>query len=245
MPQIDYRYAYLLGNLLILLPIWVILLLYRKDLIKELLLMSLAGGIIGPISELYYTRDYWRPALFNGWKIGIEDFLFGFLIVGISAVIYEEVVGQRFTKRHSRQEQHLILVVPLILAFALIFHALTIWWGVNSIYASIFLFLIIVLIVLYFRRDLTLDALLSGFFIGGVMFLGYSALTTIYPELFSRFWLMGNISGVLVRGIPIEELLWGFSFGMMAGPFYEFMMGLKFARLTTLRKKEIGLEVLK
>lgn len=200
--------------------------------------MSLAGGIIGPISELYYTRDYWRPVLFNGWAIGLEDFLFGFLIVGISAVIYEEFVGKRFTKRHGRQKHHFILVIPLIFVFVLLFHTLTIGIGVNSIYASILLFSALALVVLYFRRDLVIDALISGVFIGSIGLFGYLLLTSVYPEFFRRFWLLGNISGVLVQGIPIEELLWGFSFGLAAGPFYEFMMGLKFARLTTSRQKK-------
>ncbi len=38
-------------------------------------------------------------------------------------------------------------------------------------------------------------------------------------------WLLPNLSGVLVAGIPVEELLWAFGVGMVAGPFYEFFTG--------------------
>ena len=95
-----YKYAYLLGDL-ILFAVWSILFL-RKDLRKEILTVSIIGGVLGPLSEAFYIRDYWQPQLFNGWTIGIEDFLFGFFFTGITASIYEEVFGKRFIKKASK-----------------------------------------------------------------------------------------------------------------------------------------------
>ena len=66
----DFQYAYLLGTLGFLL-IWIVLFLNRRDLRRKMLTMSLLIAPIGPFSELFYLRDYWRPQLFNGWAIGI------------------------------------------------------------------------------------------------------------------------------------------------------------------------------
>lgn len=67
----NFQYAYLIGNLFFL-TVWVILFLYRRDLRRKMLIMSLVIAPMGPISQLFYLRDYWQPQLFNGWLIGIE-----------------------------------------------------------------------------------------------------------------------------------------------------------------------------
>lgn len=227
--MLNYSYAYLFGNLFLCFPVWLLLFVARKDLRKQMLLVSFLGGLAGPLSELYYLQDYWRPLLFTGWKIGIEDFLFGFFIAGIAAVFYEEVFGKRFAKRKTRKNNFLWLVIPLLALFTITFNGLF-FLGLNSIYASIIGFLLIALLMIIFRRDLWFDAVMSGLLVGTFMFVGYLILLLGFPELFQRLWLLKNISGILVFNIPIEELLWGFGWGMVAGPLYEFYAGLKFKK---------------
>lgn len=99
----SYQYAYLIGNLSILLPVWSLLFYFRKDLQREMLGVSLFAGLAGPLSEFWYLQDYWRPETFTGTLIGVEDFLFGFFIGGIGAVIYEEIFGKRFAGRGDRR----------------------------------------------------------------------------------------------------------------------------------------------
>ncbi|KAF0236691.1 MAG: Uncharacterized protein FD167_4513 [bacterium] len=91
----DYKYAYLIGVLSILFPIWLFLLIRRKDLRKEILLTSIVIGLLGPFSELLYLRDYWHPETIGTYPFGPEGFLFGFLLSGIAVSI--EVVRQRRT----------------------------------------------------------------------------------------------------------------------------------------------------
>ena len=95
----NFQYAYIIGNLFFL-AVWIILFIYRRDLRRKMLVMSLVVAPMGPLSEIFYLRDYWQPQLFNGWLIGIEDLLFGFAIGGIAAVIYEELFGKKYMKRH-------------------------------------------------------------------------------------------------------------------------------------------------
>jgi len=68
------QYAYLFGDLFFLF-IWLILFFARKDLRKQMLIMSFVVAPMGPISEIFYLRDYWQPQLFNGWSVGVEDLL--------------------------------------------------------------------------------------------------------------------------------------------------------------------------
>lgn len=56
--------------------------------------MSIAGAIVGPISEILFVKDYWHPQSILSIQIGsfpllIEDLLFGFAILGIGGVIFE------------------------------------------------------------------------------------------------------------------------------------------------------------
>jgi len=225
----NYQYAYLFGALGICFPVWLLLFIRRKDLRKQMFLVSLLGGAAGPLSEFYYLRDYWQPLLFNNWKIGVEDFLFGFCIAGIGAIFYEEVFGKRFAKREGRKKNFLFLFIPFSALFMIVLNTLF-FSGMNSIYASIIGFLLIACLMIIFRRDLWLDALVSGLLVGGFMFFGYLFLALAYPQIFQKLWILQNLSGLLVFGIPVEELIWGFSWGMVAGPMYEFYMGLKFKK---------------
>jgi len=45
------------------LTICLVLFLTRKDLRKQILTMSFFIGIIGPFSEIWYWRDWWRPEM--------------------------------------------------------------------------------------------------------------------------------------------------------------------------------------
>jgi hypothetical protein len=176
-------------------------------------------------------QDYWRPETFNGWAIGIEDFLFGFFIAGIGSVIYEEIFGKHYAKRKNRQHHWSWFLVPVVALFLFSFN-LFFFLGINSIYASVITFLVIAGVIIYFRRDLLMDSLVSGVLVGAFMFVAYLLYLSVFPEVIHRWWLIDNISGILVLGIPVEELLWAFGWGMVAGPMYEFFTGLKFKKIS-------------
>ena len=90
----DYQYTYLIGNIIGLI-IWIFIFLRRKDLRKEMLLLSFIFGISGLFAEIIYTKDWWQPLTITNTRIGIEDFFFGFIIGGVSAVIYSFLFNKR------------------------------------------------------------------------------------------------------------------------------------------------------
>jgi len=235
--MISYQFAYLIGDL-ILLPLWLFLFFYRKDLRREILLCSLLFAVMSPISDYVYISDYWHPqtfiTLFKYHGIAeplLEDFLFGFFIGGIATSIYEEFWGKKYAKRINRKH-HWRAFIPFACAFVFLFLLVTVKvFGINSMHASALVFFICALVMVIFRKDLWLDALMSGLLTGLVMFLGYLIFFGIFPQIVYQWWKLQNTFGVMVWGVPIEELLWGFGLGAMIGPMYEFFKGLKLKNL--------------
>ena len=222
-----YQFAYLTGNL-ILFIIWLTLFIYRKDLRHKMLLMSCLIAPLGPLSEIFFTRDYWKPELFNGWQIGIEDLLFGFFAGGIASVFYEEILGKKYTKRHLAGHPRWMLGFVIFSFSSLIL--MNIIFGFNSIYISVAGFLIIGAVIIAIRHDLARVAFLSGFFAGIMALILYIIFLYLFPGVIERWWLLSNISGILILGIPFEELLWAFGWGMVVGPAYEFTTGYFYRR---------------
>jgi hypothetical protein len=224
--SVDYKYAYLIGDLILFL-IWILFFVGRKDLRKEIIFVSLLGGFAGLLSEIFYLEDYWRPQLFNGWIIGFEDFLFGATASGISATIYEGTFGKRLSKISRFPTVWFLKPVPLLILVVTVLGISVFGLGISSMQISFTLFLIAFIIIVTLRRDLITNGILSGILMGMMMVICYSILLTLFPELINRFWFVENLCGIYIGLIPIEELVWAFSLGLAAGPYWEFIKGYK------------------
>lgn len=219
-----YRTAYLVGALIFGI-VWTVIFVWRKDLRREMLVMSFLAGIMGPLSEHFYLKDYWQPKYWFPAYLRIEDFLAGFFLGGIGAVGYE-LVWRKKHKCACGLKTNWALPVLAFLGLSLmvfLFHGL----GWNSIYASIVSFVILALFLLIFRPEMVKASVGSGLVLALVMLVFYLIYQKIYPGIITEWWNLNNISGVLIAGVPIEELLWGFSWGMVAGPLYEFSAKVK------------------
>ena len=224
----NFQYAFIAGNLLFLL-VWIILFVTRRDLRKEILIMSIIVAPMGPISEIFYLRDYWQPEFFNSMLSIIEELLFGFTIGGITAVIYEVFFAKKYLQKNLRPHSKWLFAVGIFGITCIMFVGSVIL-GFNSMYVSIAAFLIIGILILIMRRDLLQEAFFSGLFVSILMFLFYFIWTRIFPGVIQEWWLLKNISGVIILGAPLEELMWSFSWGFAAGPAYTFINGLRFKK---------------
>ncbi|OGI67119.1 hypothetical protein A2823_01660 [Candidatus Nomurabacteria bacterium RIFCSPHIGHO2_01_FULL_41_91] len=212
--------------------VWLVLFIVRKDLRREILTMSVLIAPLG-ITQIFFFRDYWHPTYSLGTifgVVGLEEIIFCFLIGGIAAVIYEEIFGLRYAKRHVKNHLYFMLGCSVLGILGMIIGNIVL--GFNSMYVSIVLLLLISIAILIFRHDLLKDALFSGLLVGLFMFISYTLLfNTIFDGVIQKWWLLKNLSGILVSGVPIEELAWAFSWGLVAGPAYEFITGLKFKKI--------------
>jgi hypothetical protein len=195
-----------------------------------MLVLSLILGMIGPFAELWFIQDYWRPETLFGYAIGIEDILYPFLLGGISSVIYEEIFRKRYKKKRIQKHSWNIFFLLLFIIGFLILNLLFFFFDINSIYASIAAYLVMASVIFIYRRDLLSDGIASGVLLGIIFMIEYWILLLIYPNLFENIWMMNNLSGIKIMGVPLEELVWSFSWGLLAGPMYEFYLGLKFQK---------------
>jgi hypothetical protein len=228
--ELPSNFAYLFLTLPFLI-VWLVLYLAKKSTRGEQLHFSYIGAVIGPLSEIIYFKDYWLPksALFlnvGRFPLMIEDVLFGFAIGGIAAVIFEVVFRTRLRKL-SHHSKHIIKSWAIALIFVLallVFLAL----GLNSIYASAFAFVVAAIPILFYRHDLLLNAVGSGICVMLVMFVSYYLLFNLASNteaLMKEQWLIhGTFLDLRFAGIPLTEMAWGFTWGFLAGPLYEFIL---------------------
>ena len=219
--------AWLLWSL-ILIVIWVIIyaFLKNKGSKKEMLLVSLWTALLG-FTEPFFVPTYWNPpSLFDlAHRTGfdIESFIFSFGIGGIAVVIYGGIHRSlheqiKIRERHSSRHRYHLLS---ILSSPLIFFALFFTTPLNPIYSAIMAMFIGGLFSWYCRPDLKKKMIASAFMFLGIYFVYFLTLVALYPGYVERVWNLKAISGILVSNIPLEELLFAFSFGFLWSSIYE------------------------
>lgn len=237
----DNSYAYLIGDIVFLL-VWGLFFWLAKPFRREMLTMSFIAAIFGPLSEFWYFKDYWQPQLLVRFPIGgLEDVLFGFAIGGIAAVAYEAIFINRFClceRKKLKKEWFLLFFVIAVGAAMIILNNLLF---VNSIYASSLGMIIVASIMLYFRRDLIINSVGSGILVALIMFSIYIIPQVLFPGVhrwMAEIWkLYGTRQGILLFGhVPLTEMLWAISWGLVFGPMYEFLTG---ARTLKLKRRRI------
>ena len=235
-PNFDlYQTAYLSAGVFYFF-IWFVFFLLRKDLHKQMLIIGLFLIGTAPINVIWHG-DYWAPPYVFGEIFRFEDFFWGFAFSGVVAVAYELLFAEKLKSFHRKSTvdsgiellKIMLLIIGPLLVFSNIFH-------LNSIY-SISISLVLILVYMYSRRpDLIRDSLWSGFFSFIFILVFYVAWQYPYPGVFERFWKLNEITGVLIFGIPIEELIWFFLAGAFIGPLYAFIVGDKIVPLQTSKK---------
>src|SRR5688572_29267623 len=96
----DIKYSYL-GYSLIFLLLWIVFYILRPDLRRRMLLFSLIITPLGPLSEFWFLRDYWRRPTVMGTPISIEDAIFAFAIAGIAYSIHKVFFKMAVVEGHD------------------------------------------------------------------------------------------------------------------------------------------------
>jgi hypothetical protein len=219
-----YHYVWLFWSSAFLLP-WVLLYaLYPQHRVA----MWWASVFMAPFGliEPLFVPEYWNPpSLFElAQRTGfdLESIIFSFAIGGIAAVLHNILARKRLEplrpeeRHHSRHRLHRwALATPFVLFPILYFLP----W--NPVYAGIAAMVLGAIAAVLCRPDLKSNTLL-----GGVLFL---ALYSIFllglkwsaPGYIEQVWNLKALSGIVIYGLPIEELLFGFSFGLVWTGIYE------------------------
>lgn len=215
--------------------VWCAVWVFAAHTRREQVRMSIAFALIGVLVEnVFYLKDYWRPASVFPIDLGLfvvypEFFLFGAAFGGITAVIYPALCSVR---EHSRDPSHVrrrlivagvAFLVPSMVLFAL---------GINSIYATSCGALILAGYAVFQRPDLRIASFTNGVLAVGIMFACYSlvwALVSNMEHLLAAVWLLYDTPlDVRVSGIPLTELVWGFSVGASVGVIRAYVKGIRY-----------------
>lgn len=219
---IDQRFVYIIATIPFI-ALWLFIFLKRRDLRQEMLLMSLIIGILSLLTSYYWwTIDWWKPLTMTRTIIGVEDFIMGFTTGGIMSVIYELI----FKKKYYKRKLHHHISGGLTLIFLLGQTMMWLFWGVGltSFWSGILSMCLIAIIIFLLRKDLIINAVISGLLMVVVSLLFYYTILIISPKWIDYTYLLG-LSGIKLTGVPIEEFIFWFFAGLVFGPFYEYWQG--------------------
>jgi Lycopene cyclase len=217
---------------LIILAFWAVIYFYKKEFRKEMLKMSLITMPFG-ITEPLFVPEYWfPPSLFNlaeNTGLDIESFIFSFAIGGLGTVLYRLIYKSKLTeiphkeRRHKQHKFHIyLLFVPIFVFLVLAFTT-----KLNHIYCGIIAMFLGGLATLYCRPDLKGKIWVGGLLFTLLYFIYFGSILLFYPDYVQLYWNLSNLTNLLIFGIPIEELIFAFTFGMFWSGLYEHLFWRK------------------
>lgn len=215
-----YHYVWLSWSLAFLLAFALIYIAFPQH--RRVMLRSALGTALFGLSEPLFVPQYWNPpSLFDlAERTGfdLESIVFSFSIGGIGVVLYS-LLTRRVAAPvgpHGRHRfHHLALAVPVLVFVPLI------GLGWNPIYPAVIAMVAGAGATMWCRPDLAAKTL-----VGGLLFLGFYSgfmvgLRISAPGFIEHVWNLPALSGLLLAGIPVEELLFGGAFGLYWAGLYE------------------------
>lgn len=175
---------------------------------RKIIFLGALGAIPFAIIGFVF-KEAWNPGRVMEGFIGIEDFMFCFISGGLSMALVNWVIDYTGTGLRVYFRWRRML--------------LTSFWGAG-IMISLFLLGIRNYLNSYLCMVLTAILLIAlerplwkVFLSGSVFFLifytaGLQLGFLIWPDLI-HLWAIENLTGILIGGVPLEELIWAFLFG--------------------------------
>jgi len=211
---------------LALFAVWAVLFLCWRPARREQVIMSLVGLALAP-AILFLAGNGGQGV---SAVIGVEDAVFAFSFFGVAAVCYEVLFGRHFAvPRGARGTParsavawgvRLLLAVSAWVAASV---ALQFAFEISIVRAMAAAALLVGVYVVADRKDLLGNALASGFFMAGLVFLCEQLFfLRLYPAEAALRAGTGFIAGV-----STDTLLWAAVAGFAVGPLYEYVRSLK------------------
>lgn len=191
-----------------------------------MLTVSLWTSLLG-LTEPLFVPKYWNPpSLFDlAHRTGfdIESLIFSFAIGGIAVILYDKMfraanIKMKVSSQHALKHRYHLWV---ILSAPVIFIVLSLTTPLNPIYISAIAMVFGGLATWYCRPDLKKKMVTSAFLFLGLYFFYFLTLIAAYPGYVDQVWNFKTISGILIVGIPVEELSFAFTFGFFWSSVYE------------------------
>jgi hypothetical protein len=198
--------------------LWLLFYLERPFLRKRMLWASLFGALIG-LAEPFFVPRYWTPpslfSLNEATRFDVESIIFFFASSGIAAIMYEAAVGTKFQSvcREELGEKNRLHLYALG-ATPAVFLPLYFLTNLNPIYCVSIAMLGGAIAALAIKPALVKNVLLGGVLFTGLNFFFFAFISSAFPA-FLNSWNLSTLTGIHFWGIPVETLMFGFTFGMM------------------------------
>lgn len=219
------KYIWFFWSSLLIIFWGVVYILYpdgRKRMLKASLLTTPFG-----LTEPLFVPEYWNPpSLFDlAQRTGfdIESLIFCFGIGGLGIVLYDFIFKVQHVemspeeKKHHRHKYHIWTLLSPVITFPVLYF-LTNW---NPIYSATVAMFVGGLAALWCRPDLKIKIWVSGIIFLIFYIIYFMSLELGFPGYVERVWTLSNISEIMIWKIPLEELIFAFTFGMLWSSYYE------------------------
>jgi hypothetical protein len=227
-----YQYAYAVGGLYCL-AIWVLVYRLTPGSRKVMLWGGILTTWMGPLFEFWHRRDYWRPEYFfpirwGSWTFGLEDLLISFTFGGLAAGLFDLVLRRRGEEElASIKAAGAVRVLLVLLAYFMATSLFISLFQFNSLHAMVIAALGLALWFLSRRRQWIPAALITGLLSGVMLLISYWGFYfRFFPEVLHRWWLVSALSGLMVLGVPVEELIWASISSFFYGPAFRYFQDL-------------------
>ena len=127
---------------------------------------------------------------------------------------------------HKRHRYHLLSLFSPIIVFILLFF----FTGLNPIYSASLAMLAGSVASMLCRPDLKKKIIYGGIMFLILYFVFFIFFNNVYPYAVERFWNLSVLSGILILKVPLEELIFAFTFGMMWSSIYEHVKWFKLVK---------------
>ena len=232
------QYVWLTWASSFLLP-W-LLLLWRYPAHRRVMLWASVLTTPFGLTEPLFIPRYWNPPSLFGLAqrtgFDLESLIFCFAIGGVGSRLYD-MLTRRSTRplptvelAARRHRYHRLLLCIPVIVFPLLY---PLAW--NPIYPAILAMLAGGVATVTCRPDLAANTGIGGtlfalYYVSFVLGLELSA-----PGYIGRVWNLRDLSGVLLARVPLEEILFGFAFGLYWSGLYEHLTWRRSPRAVKLR----------
>lgn len=227
-----FAYSFLVLCVLLAIPgaiVWFM----RPDLRVVIHRMALASLPFALTERLFYPV-YWEPRflfdLVNIIGFGIEDVLFVVGLAAFTSTAWPFVMGRRLEPLATDAQTKLspLKMALIILTICFVMVAIIALIGMPMIYGAPIIMTVIAFAICLFRKDLLLPSL-GGAAITTLVYTGLCiVLAALIPDVFALDWKTDQFLNAFILGVPVEELLYASTSGLIATAFYPFVTSQKF-----------------
>ena len=205
-------HPYLVTTIVALLAILMVARILLLKSQQRIVFTSSLAAIAPCLFSVYFENEYWSPTRIGGFQLGIEDALFSFDTAATSMLMTILILSSRLTFDF---QMRLFIKRSLIPSFlAVIIFLSGCWAGLNAMTSLLLTQAALIAILLGFRPDMLLMAIVGLFGFVPVYFIIVKVYFWMWPD-FVYEWNQNHLWGRLVWGVPLGEVVWALGFGAM------------------------------